>query len=246
MTRTLALILTASLAACAGTAEVRYAGNATEPELVAMDTDPSVMVVANADEPVFYSENTYWLYRDNHWYRSSSHRGHWARIDTPPEHIRRIDRPSVYVHFRHGTDAPRTTYNQREQPMPERSMGPESTQPDRMRPDQTPPRPAHEPNSQNPTPPYPNPLPPQQVPPGPDHDPTLMRPGEPRQGPPLQHQVPPADPDRRGPDHQITPDPDRAPTSPGMRNRAPDQRPATERDDRPDPDQDKRRPDDKN
>jgi hypothetical protein len=246
MTRTLAFILTASLAACAGQAEVRYAGNAAAPELVAMDTDSSVMVVVNADEPVFYSENTYWLYRDNHWYRSSSHRGRWARIDTPPEHIRRIDRPSAYVHFRPGTEAPRTTYNQREQPMQQRPVSPEPT-PDQARPDQALPGPAHDPSSQNPAPPYPNPLPPQQMPPSPDHDPTLQRPAEPHRAPPLQRQVPAADPEKRGdPDRQITPDPDRAPTSPGMRNRAPDQRPATDPEKRPEPDQEKRRPEAKN
>jgi hypothetical protein len=122
MTKTLAFLLTASLAACAGQAEVRYTGSASTPELVAMDADPSVMVVANADEPLFYSENTYWLYRDNHWYRSSSHRGGWARADSPPEHIRRIERPQTYVHFRRSAEPPRTTFNQREQvaPSPDR------------------------------------------------------------------------------------------------------------------------------
>jgi hypothetical protein len=116
MTKTLALILSgalsASVAGCTGQAEVRYSGNASAPELVTMESDPSVSVVANSEEPVFYSENTYWLYRDQHWYRSASHRGGWTEARTVPEHVRRIDRPTTYVHFRAKT-APRTTYNQR-------------------------------------------------------------------------------------------------------------------------------------
>jgi hypothetical protein len=162
MMKTLAFLLTAALAACAGQAEVRYSSGASDPELVAMDTDPGVMVVANADEPVFYSDNSYWLYRDSHWYRSSSHRGGWARIDQAPEHLRRIDRPEAYVHFRHNPNAPRTTYNDRDRSVaPAR---PEVRDPE-PRSERTPPGPAHEPNPQGPDRPYPNPLPPQQVPP---------------------------------------------------------------------------------
>jgi hypothetical protein len=218
MTKTLAFLLSASLAACAGEAEVQYSGAATAPELVAMDDDPSVMVVANSDEPIFFSDNSYWLYRDNHWLRSRSHRGGWARVDQPPEHIRRIERPTAYVHFRHGATAPRATYNDRGQPLPPARPEPRERPEARERPDapmpaevQPPPgrapsTPSHEPNPQGPVQPYANPRPPQQVPP--------VSPG--------QHD---------GPDHQIAPDPARAPTSPGMQNRARDQRPAADRDD---------------
>ncbi|HET7501487.1 MAG TPA: hypothetical protein VFK02_10805 [Kofleriaceae bacterium] len=189
MTKTLAFILTASLAACAGEAEVRYSGTVTEPEMVALETDPGVMVVANADEPVFYVDNTYWLYRDHRWYSSHSHRGGWARIDQPPEHVRRIQRPEVYVHYRHSATTPRTTLNERRDMVPTpraepRDMRePDIRDPRDQRRDQGP----REPNPQGPTQPYPNPLPPQQVPPSsPDH-----------------------------PDHPITPSPDRAGVSPG-------------------------------
>src|SRR6185436_9008156 len=151
-------------------------------EMVALDTDPSVMVIANADEPVFYSENTYWLFRDDHWYRSSSHRSGWVRVDQPPEHLRRIDRPSAYVHFRRDTNAPRATYNERDrraEPARPEPREPARTQPrdpsEAPIPDQlqrpTEPRPdaprghTREPNPQGPTQPYANPRPPQQVPP---------------------------------------------------------------------------------
>jgi len=237
MTKTLAFILSASLAACAGEAEVRYSGDATTPELVAMDSDPGVMVVANADEPIFYTDNSYWLFRGDHWYRSSSHRDGWARVSDPPEHVRRIERPAAYVHYRRGAGASRTTYNERRPevaPPPtesrERPAPPPQPQPPQRpvemqrpepapRPEHAPPGPTREPNPQGPQqPPHANPLPPQQV--------------------------PPANADQHdGPDHRIAPDPDRAPVSPGMRDRATDQRPANDRDDRRPED---RRPDDKN
>jgi hypothetical protein len=210
MTKTLGFLLSACLAstlgACAGQADVRYSGTVSTPELVALDTDPSVMVVANADEPVFYTDDTYWLYRDNRWYRSSSHRGGWARVERPPERVWRIERPTAYVHFRRGANTPRTTFNERERPVepqrhearehPDAPMPAEQVQPPRDRP-----LPANEPNPQGPQQPYANPLPPQQVPPPPTDD-------------------------------GIAPDRDRAPVSPGMRDRAADQRPAADRDDR--------------
>jgi hypothetical protein len=219
MMKTLALLLSVSLAACAGEAAVRYSGDATTPELVAIDVDPSVMVVANADEPIFYTENTYYLYRNDRWYRSSSHRDGWKRVDTTPEHLRRIEQPRAYVHYRPNPNAPRTTFNQRDQAAP---APVERDQPDRQ--SDTPPR---EPNPQGPAQPYANPLPPQQVPPTPESSPTLDGPRNPRK----PDQVPPVNPERRDtPNSQIAPDPDRAPTSPGMDNRAPDQRPASDRD----------------
>jgi len=175
MIKTLAVMLSASLAACAGQAEVRFSGEATTPELVAMDTDPDVMVVANADEPIFYTDNSYWLFRDRHWYRSNQPRSGWARVEQPPERVRRIDRPAAYVHFHHNPNTPRTTYNERRPPTPpRRSEDRPPAAPPRLpahppdrpdRRDQPLPGPTHEPNSQGPRPPYPNPLPPNQVPP---------------------------------------------------------------------------------
>jgi hypothetical protein len=226
--KTLALLLIVSLAACAGEAAVRYSGDATTPELVAIDIDPSVMVVANADEPIFYTENTYYLYRNDRWYRSASHRSGWKRIDTPPERLARIEQPRTYVHYRPTPNPPRTTFNQSDQVAPNPD---DRNQPDRQSSPLDP--------SPQPAQPHPNPMPPQQVPPSPDVNPTLEGPRNPRK----PDQVPPMNPERRDqPSSQIAPDPDRAPTSPGMENRTPDQRPATE----PDPRKpDVRKPDDK-
>jgi hypothetical protein len=187
MTKTLAFLLSASLAACAGEAAVHYSGDSSTPEMVALETDPSVMVVANADEPIFYTENTYYLYRNDHWYRSPSHRGDWKRVDSPPDHVRRIEQPRTYVHYRHnpGANPPRTTFNQRDQvptPRPDQDQDHPATAP-------------REPNPQTPAQPYANPLPPQQVPPSPDNTPILEGPREPRTP---QPQPPPVSPPPKG------------------------------------------------
>lgn len=174
MMKTIAsLLLAGALAACATQAEVHYSGDASTPELVAMDGDPSVMVVANADEPTFYTGQTYYLYRDRQWYRSSSHRHGWTRTDQPPVAVQRIDRPTRYVHYRHAAGAPRTTYNQHPTPIAppaDRPMAPGPVAHDHRDepllptgPNLQPPRPEAPPLGA--PPPAANPLPPNQVPP---------------------------------------------------------------------------------
>ena len=175
MTKTLACFLTAALTtACAGQAEVHYSGDATRPQLVAIDDTPDVSVVANADEPIFFTDSTFWLYRDNTWWRSSSHRTGWTRADAPPEKVTRIAQPSRYVHYRHNEAGSRTGFNERDaQPRPD--VRPD-VQPDdnrAPRPDaiQAPSAPTtgpnRMPNAEDPQPPRSNPLPPNQVPPVP-------------------------------------------------------------------------------
>lgn len=98
-------VVAASLAGCAPTGDVEYAGevHVTSPELVTIS--PGVQVIADADEPLFYSDGMYWLYRDNSWYRSDSYRGGFARVEYShlPQRIRVIERPQTYVQYRrHG------------------------------------------------------------------------------------------------------------------------------------------------
>src|SRR5439155_23656719 len=92
-------VVAASLGGC-GAGEVEYGGevHVTSPELVTVS--PDVQVVADADEPLFYSDGAYWLYRDNNWYRSDNYRGGFARIEPVrvPVAVRTIDRPQMYVH----------------------------------------------------------------------------------------------------------------------------------------------------
>ncbi|HET9621677.1 MAG TPA: hypothetical protein VFP84_09940 [Kofleriaceae bacterium] len=172
MTKTLAFFLSAALAAaCAGQAEVHYSGDGARPELVALDDSPGVSVVSNADEPIFFTDNTFWLYRNNTWWRSSSHRSGWARADAPPEKVTRIAQPTRYVHYRHADAGPRTGFNDRDpQPPAEarpdvETRQPSAPQPDQLQPQGAPMMPGHEPNGQGPNPPHANPLPPNQAPP---------------------------------------------------------------------------------
>ena len=115
MTRALAFILSATLAAaCAGPSEdrVEYAtsSNTTSPVLIAIS--PDVEVVADATEPVFRTNNAYWLYRGERWYRSTElHQGRWIQIGTPPTALGTIGDPNQYV----GTRADTRTAQERNQ-----------------------------------------------------------------------------------------------------------------------------------
>jgi hypothetical protein len=88
---------------CAGSGQLTYAAEATTPELVVIS--PGVQVIADFDEPIFYSGNYYWRNQGGYWYRSAYHTRGWARVDVAPVEIRTIERPSAYVHYRGPTRA---------------------------------------------------------------------------------------------------------------------------------------------
>jgi len=85
---------------CVGSGQAGYSANATvtTPDLVYIDSD--VQVIADYDEPIFYSGNYYWRYDGGAWYRSQYHTRGWVRYDNAPVAIRRIDRPTAYIHYR--------------------------------------------------------------------------------------------------------------------------------------------------
>lgn len=68
------------------------------PDLVYVS--PGVYVVSDYEEPVFYDEGFYWLYRDGIWYRSRVHTGGWVHVSYVPVGVRHIQRPRAYVHYR--------------------------------------------------------------------------------------------------------------------------------------------------
>jgi len=68
------------------------------PDLVAVS--PGVQVVADYDEPVFYTDGFYWRYYDGYWYRSNNYATGWYYYERPPEVVLRIDRPYAYAHYR--------------------------------------------------------------------------------------------------------------------------------------------------
>jgi hypothetical protein len=64
--------------------------------------DPEVQVIVDSDVPMFYSDNYYWRYYGNTWYRSPYADTGWVAIEyySLPEPVRRIQRPERYVHYR--------------------------------------------------------------------------------------------------------------------------------------------------
>jgi hypothetical protein len=90
----------AAQAQVSGTAEVdapvAFVGT---PTLVAIDSN--VWVVRDSDEPTYYVDDYYWVYRDGVWYRSPGYDGGWVRIEgsvVPPTIVSR--KHAMYVHYR--------------------------------------------------------------------------------------------------------------------------------------------------
>lgn len=95
-----AVSASALAAGCAGTGTVTYSSGVTYRQPSLAYVSPGVYVVADYDKPVFYSDNSYWLYRDNAWYRSSYHDRGWTRYQRPPRAVVSIQRPTAYIRYR--------------------------------------------------------------------------------------------------------------------------------------------------
>lgn len=100
----LSAVLLAALGGCYTTGRVGYAATystgvyATTPDLVAVG--PGIQVVADYDEPVFFTSGFYWRFYDGYWYRSSNYATGWYYDARPPVAVLRIDRPYSYVRYR--------------------------------------------------------------------------------------------------------------------------------------------------
>ena len=92
-----ALVMTLT-GGCLVSGRVGVRAHVAEPDLVLVS--PGVYVISDHDEPVFYSEGSYWWYRGGYWYSSRVHTGGWVRVNHVPVIIGRIDRPHGYVHYR--------------------------------------------------------------------------------------------------------------------------------------------------
>src|SRR3954463_7189061 len=103
MRRTILLVLAAGALAtgCYAHGDVGYSGTAyattSSPDLAYVA--PGVQVIADYDEPIFYSDGYYWRLSGNAWYRSPYYTGGWVYA-SPPSAILRIERPYAYVHYR--------------------------------------------------------------------------------------------------------------------------------------------------
>ena len=129
------VLLAVAAGGCLATADVGYSGgyragyvapapvyttSATvsvdtyEPDLV--DVGEGVQVIADYDEPVFYSDNYYWRFNSGSWYRSNVHSGGWTVYNDVPHSVRRIDRPHSYVRYRPQGYTPRARRDGYRQP----------------------------------------------------------------------------------------------------------------------------------
>ena len=97
---------------CIASGQAGYSAHATTPELVYIN--PQVRVIADYNEPIFYSDNYYWRYDGGVWYRSANYTNGWLRIEIVPVAIRRIERPTAYIHYR-GEARASTVYSAGEQ-----------------------------------------------------------------------------------------------------------------------------------
>lgn len=103
-----AAVLAAALGGCYTTGTVGYTATyssgassdvyVSTPDLVAVS--PGVQVVADYDEPVFYSDGFYWRFYNNGWYRSNNYATGWYYYERPPVAVLRIERPYAYVRYR--------------------------------------------------------------------------------------------------------------------------------------------------
>jgi hypothetical protein len=94
----LVVVASLGLSACVvhGRAQVRTAAYVeAEPELVYVS--PGVYVVAEQDEPVFYSDNYYWRYSGGVWYRSDRWGGGWIVYHSRPARFHASFRPHAYI-----------------------------------------------------------------------------------------------------------------------------------------------------
>lgn len=103
------LLTAVAAGGCFADAQVGYSANAEVEAAPAADpgpapdmveVSPGVTVVADYDEPVFYSDGFYWRNYNNIWYRSNSYYTGWSYYESPPVAVLRIDRPYAYVHYR--------------------------------------------------------------------------------------------------------------------------------------------------
>src|SRR5262245_39141904 len=87
LTRVLALSATIVWSAgCVAHAQGAVVGEADAPvvftsEPTLVEVESGIWVVRDYDYPVYFVDNTYWVFKDGIWYRSSSYEGGWARVE---------------------------------------------------------------------------------------------------------------------------------------------------------------------
>ena len=65
-----------------------------------VEISPGVEVIADWDEPIFFIDDFYWVFRGGFWWRSGWYGRGWERAGVVPERIRGIEHPERYAHYR--------------------------------------------------------------------------------------------------------------------------------------------------
>ncbi len=94
-----ALLVAAVATGCAGSGTVGYHATYAAPAPDLVYVSPGVQVIADYDEPIFYSDSYYWRFYGGTWYRSHSYTGGWVYA-RPPRAVVSIDRPYAYARYR--------------------------------------------------------------------------------------------------------------------------------------------------
>lgn len=119
-TKLVPLLISAGLATgCYGTTSVGYSPGYSyaTPDLAYVS--PGVSVIANYDQPIFYSGGYYYSNFDGGWYRSPYYTHGWGYVATPPYGIAGIRSPYAYRYYRPYGYTPRyrpVPYNRVERP----------------------------------------------------------------------------------------------------------------------------------
>lgn len=96
----LSAVLAAALGAC-GEGGYDYDMDATVSNGGMVEVGPGVYALEGYDEPVFYANNSYWLYSNGGWYASPYYNRGWRFEAQPPRVIMGIRQPYAWVHRRH-------------------------------------------------------------------------------------------------------------------------------------------------
>lgn len=59
-----------------------------------------VYVIADYEEPIFYSNGFYWYNANGYWYRSRNYTSGWVYVDRPAYSVSLIRNPYAYRHYR--------------------------------------------------------------------------------------------------------------------------------------------------
>jgi hypothetical protein len=93
------LLFSLVVAGCTGTGAVQYSASAEVATPTLVEVEPGVQVVADYDQPVFFSDGFYWRYDAGYWYRSPYYNRAWVSVSAPPVAVRQIQRPEIYAHY---------------------------------------------------------------------------------------------------------------------------------------------------